>query len=213
MAFNYQLEKMMEFIEPWVGRRLNLVPFVLSMGREERIKVGEVYVRYYDPRLEVEPQWLRAILQGQITLPVAPRLTKAGIWGDQEPLAIAEPTGEEVEAQVVGPVLPPDYIDPEQEALDYEPWPDDIVPDEPVEEAPQEAAEDSMESDRGIIAADSFKRWLNGSVDKRMSSPATDKQVGYAASMLASVFGEGQQADVARHQVLESSSMSRAPRS
>lgn len=219
MAFNYQLEKMMEFIEPYVGRRLNLVPFVLSMGPKERIKIDDMYVPYYDPHLEVDPRWLRAVLQGQITLPIAPRITKADIWGERAPLAIQGPAQEEIEAEAVEPMLPPDYIDPEQEALDYEPWPDDMSPDEPAEddlqadikhamEAAMEdvieaAVDEAIEHEPGIIAADSFKRWLVGTVDNRMTSLATEPQVGYVASMMGSVFGTGQQANVARHQVLE----------
>lgn len=183
LGFNHQLGRVLNFIEPYVGRRLSLVPFVISMGPEQRFKDSDGrYITFWEPLLEVDPKWFRGVIGGQITLPTVRRISAEDIWDREEV-----------------PMLPAEAAPtpPEDEVIDYDPglpeddWPHDEYPEGPPEE-------------QGLVVrADEFRRWIVGKVRGTGNRLASKKQVGYAASMLGAVFGEGDQADVARHQFLE----------
>lgn len=108
MAFNYQLDQLISMVDPYISGGLSLVPFILTMGPEQMLKIPDLdfKVRYYDPHLEVDPRWLRGVIQGQIQLPARPQISNEDIWGPRS----LEHSGELA-------ALP----EPESEILDHEP--------------------------------------------------------------------------------------------
>jgi len=205
MSFNYQLDQVLNFITPYVGPRLAMVPFLLSMGPAQRIKLPDRYITYYDPRLEVDPEWFRSLLSGKLALPKPPEVSREDVWAEVP--AIPAPLPEEAEE------------------LSYSPEEDEVAVEEVGEEPvvvnggaeavfmaelasePEAEVEPEPESEPEpvvgeVLAAERFKEWLLSTVNPNMMTFATQPQQNYVAMMLNAVFGNGATADDARHEFL-----------
>ena len=182
-----QLEKCKEWTEMLLGRPTIVnMPWYLYLGQEQRIRIRGIKapVKMYPVIIQPDQEWFADVLSGRIQLPPVYRITTEDIWGEREPRQLPKPSPRE--AWRPSTERPP-YEEP---ILDYD---------------PEEAGLDEIEEEwaNGELAESDFKAWLLNRVDQGMSAVATDKQVGYLASMLQTVFGNGEQADVARHQLLE----------